>query len=983
MTPERWRELQRILDAVLDLPVAERAAFMQQQCPDPESRRELQRLVDAAESVLTAFDRPPVLLTTEKPADPNKLGSYRLMDRLGRGGMGTVFVARRDDDVHHRSVAVKLMQVGLESDEMLRRFRREREILAGLQHPNIASLLDGGTAEDGRPYLVMELVEGGVPVDQYCAEQALDIPQRLRIFQKICGAVHFAHQQLIVHRDLKPGNILVTPQGEPKLLDFGIAKLLSTEDFPLTVVTTMPGRSPMTPSWASPEQMRGERISTASDTYSLGILLYRLLCGHHPYSLDGCSYAEAIRIVCEEEAPPPSTRLLELTEPLAGHRQLARQLSGDLDDIVLKALRKDARQRYSSAEQLAEDIERHLTGLPVEARKGTFTYRAGKFIRRHRVGVASAATAFVLLLVFIGALLVQQRQVIAQRDRYELIAQFLIELFENPNPKQSRDPNLSARDLLERGARNLEEQLSGQPDIQADMHSVIGRSYHGMGRHRESEEQLLKSLELRRAFYPADHPLIAESLQRLAQVTSDNGDYVVAEAYCREALAIRQQTYTPPHAEITDSRYRLAWILERRGDYDAAAASYQEALDAARQLEEPELLASILTSFGILRRLTAELEGSEELLDEALALRRDLFGEHHALTLDTQNSLALLYESQGRFEEAEEAFRQGLVVARLLYGEHHNTTASLMGNLANILTQLGRYDEAEALYLEALDVEHNFYSGPHPHIATHLGQLAFLYRRMERHQEAATMARRALDMRRTLFGDSHKDVALSCDYLATSLIRLERYDEAEELFREAIAIYRKTVGDAHPQLAKSLNNYASLLFEQERRREAKDLFSQSLDILRQVHGDDHPEVGNLSFNLGYMHHQADDLERAAELYQTAARIARTTLGDDHPNVGIILSQQARLANDRGQTELAEENIRQALSILEARLPWENTRRLKAEVVLATSLLAGGRADAAHGVLQTRYQWVRENKPADDANRRDVEALMREIESARR
>lgn len=980
MTPERWQELQRILDDVLDLPVGERAAFMERHCPDPEARQQLQRLVDAAESVLTAFDKPPLRLTSSRgPVDPEKLGAYRLMDRLGRGGMGTVFVARRDDDVHHRPVAIKLMQVGLESDELMRRFRREREILAHLEHPNIARLLDGGTSEDGRPFLVMELVEGGVMVDQYCREHALDIPARLRLFQKVCAAVHFAHQQLVVHRDLKPGNILVTPEGEPKLLDFGIAKLLSTEDFPLTVVTTAPGRSPMTPSWASPEQMRGERISTASDIYSLGILLYRLLCDQHPYRLDGCNYAEAVRIVCEQEPLAPSVQALNTTTLGDDAKPLARQLYGDLDDIVLKALRKDARTRYSSAEELAKDIERHLTGLPVEARKGTFTYRASKFVRRHRVGVASGVTALVLLLGFIAALLVQQKAVIAQRDLYEATAQYLIGIFEKANPKEALEMDLSARDLLERGVEDLEEQLSGQPEVQAEMHTVIGSSFHGLGQLERARQQLQSSLALRRELYGDKDPKIADSLQRLSQVESDSGRYEEAEDYSRRALEIRRAIYDPPHPELTDSMFRLAWILERRGDYGQATVHYRQALEAARQLDEPELLAEILTDFAILQRLNAEQEESEQLLDEALTIRRRIFGDYHALTIDTRNSLALLYEDQGRFELAEKSFREALEAARQIYDDPHNTLASLTANLASTLSQRGEYEAAEGLYKEALDIYHRFYDGPHPNTATHLGRLAFLYQRMDRHEEAAEMARRALDMRRILFDDSHKDVALSCNYLAVTLTRLDEYDEAEQLFQEAIAIYRKTVGDSHPQLAKSLNNYASLLFEQDRQDEAKELFSQALDILRQVYGDEHPEVGNLSYNLGYLRHQAGELERAAELYQRAADIARFTLGEDHPNVGIILTQQGRLANDRGDHIAAEQAARQALEVLEARLPWEHVRRIKAEIVLTRSLLAQDRVSDAENALRPRFGWIQQQRSRDDANRQDIEALMQSIE----
>ena len=460
MTPELWRRLQELLDEALELPPERRAELVDTADLDPAARRRLEGLIRAAEEPATALDHSPLSLTPRRPtvAEPRRLGAYELLESLDRGGMGSVFIARRTDDVHSRKVAIKVLQMGLETEEMVRRFRREREILAQMEHPNIAHLLDGGTAPDGRPFLVMELVEG-VPIDRYCDEVGAGLEERLRLFQKVCSAVHFAHQNLVVHRDLKPANILVTSEGVPKLLDFGIAKLLSTENFPLTVVTTAPDRALMTPAYASPEQIRGERITTASDVYSLGVLLFQLLTGSRPHQVEGRSRAEVQRLICEEEPPLPSFAVVEDSADPGEARRLRRHLAGDLDNIVLMALRKEAQRRYISAEQLSEDLERHLAGLPVVARKDTFTYRAGKFVRRHRVAVASGTTALVLLLGFIQVLLVQQREVVAQRDRFETTAKFLTEIFENPNPERSEAVNLSAQQLLERGAASLDLDL--------------------------------------------------------------------------------------------------------------------------------------------------------------------------------------------------------------------------------------------------------------------------------------------------------------------------------------------------------------------------------------------------------------------------------------------------------------------------------------------------------------------------------------------
>jgi tetratricopeptide (TPR) repeat protein len=395
MTPERWLQIKRIFDEAVDLPPDERGVFLDAACDDRALRGEVERMLAAdgagllEESALALVSRG-----AREPEAGRRLGRYRLLEEVGRGGMGAVFAAVRDDGEFEQKVAVKLIKGGLHSSAIARRFRHERQILASLEHPHIARLLDGGVSDDGAPFYVMEFVEGR-PIDDYCRARGLDAPARLELFRQVCAAVSYAHGRLIVHRDLKPSNILVTEDGQVKLLDFGIAKVLSQTDDGARQTATQLGM--MTPDYASPEQFRGEPATTATDVYSLGVVLYELLTGERPYDLRGLRLDEMLRAVCETEPARPKT------------------LGGDLDNIILKALKKEPERRYVSVEQFSEDIRRHLAGLPVSARPDTFTYRASKFVRRNKVGAVAATLIFLAL---VGGILATARQArVARRER--------------------------------------------------------------------------------------------------------------------------------------------------------------------------------------------------------------------------------------------------------------------------------------------------------------------------------------------------------------------------------------------------------------------------------------------------------------------------------------------------------------------------------------------------------------------------------------
>ncbi|MGZ5003001.1 MAG: serine/threonine protein kinase, partial [Chthoniobacterales bacterium] len=408
---ERWARVKELFEAAVDLDPNQRTALLDKECGDDDAlRSEIESLLKSDERTDGFIEQPAIAIprdlfpnNVEEPFAGRQFGSYQIMREIGRGGLGAVYLAARADDEYRKQVAIKLVRRGLDTEDILRRFRNERQILAQLDHPNIARLIDGGTTDDGLPYFVMEYVNGQ-PINGYCDANALSTTERLTLFRKVCSAVTYAHQNLVIHRDLKPSNILVTQEGEPKLLDFGIAKLLSAGDELFT--QTIPALRVMTPEYASPEQIKGDKIMTTSDVYSLGVLLYELLTGQQPYRLKTRTPEQIARAITEQEPERPSTVLADNQQSEIGN---PKSLRGDLDNIVLMAMRKEPARRYASVGQFSEDVRRHLTGLPVVARKDTVAYRTSKFVNRHRIGVAAAALVLLSLVGGIVATLIQVR----------------------------------------------------------------------------------------------------------------------------------------------------------------------------------------------------------------------------------------------------------------------------------------------------------------------------------------------------------------------------------------------------------------------------------------------------------------------------------------------------------------------------------------------------------------------------------------------
>jgi predicted Ser/Thr protein kinase/tetratricopeptide (TPR) repeat protein len=620
LTPERWQQVKALFNEALEREGAARAAFLAERCgDDPELRNEVESLLATLDEAGDSFEKPAIEFAAEAFAGDSAasmvgehIGSYRLVREVGRGGMGTVYEAVRADETFRKRVAIKVVRREMATDSVVRRFRHERQILAGLDHPNIAGLLDGGVTHDGRPWFAMEYVDGQ-PIDEYCNANLLSTRQRVEIFLEVCEAVQYAHRNLIVHRDLKPRNILVTPSGQPKLLDFGIAKLLGDNTADEAPQVTRAGDLFLTPDYACPEQIRGGSITTASDVYSLGIILYELLTGMRLYRLEGRSLQEIVRTITEEEPVKPSVAVAR-AQQIAGINveRLRRRLAGDLDSIVMQAMRKEPDQRYSSVEQLAEDLRRYLEGRPVLAIAGSLSYRARKFIRRHAAAVAAVLLVILTLAGGIVATLSQARRAEAERARAEsrfedvrgLANSILFEIHDSiaelPGATATRALLISrATEYLDR----LSRQSSGDPALQREIAAAYVRLGQVQGQPTSAN---LGDLNAARASYhkalslaqdlllanPDDKEArrtLALAHERLGDVESWSGHLPEGVAHAREALkAWRQWSEGQPEASVpmlpvAISHIKLGDVLgnpsfPNADDQEGAMSSYQRAL---------------------------------------------------------------------------------------------------------------------------------------------------------------------------------------------------------------------------------------------------------------------------------------------------------------------------------------------------------------------------------------------------------------------
>ena len=995
MSPERWQQIQRVMLDCLEAP--DRSAYLAQVCAgDPELLVEVERLLGSHDRAADDWLEPEEPPSPPETAAMKVIGNYRLEQRLGSGGMGEVFEAVRHDEAYDQRVAVKLLRPGIHHPDVTSRFRTERQILANIRHPHIAQLLDGGEADSGQPYLVMELVNGR-PIDDYCDQLEATIRERLELFCKVCDAVEAAHRNLVVHRDLKPSNILVTEEGEPKLLDFGIAKILQPETFPSRVAATETGLAPMTPRYAGPEQLMGGAITTATDVYSLGVLLYELLTGRRPYRFDRSSLDSMIQAICHDDPTRPST-ILRRSEPGSGDnppteavapamdgspattshvealsrrrgcspRELQRQLSGDLDAIVLKALRKSPDDRYPSVAELSADIRRHLTNRPVRARRGSFGYGARKFVRRHRWGVAALVAFVAMLVTFISILWLERRETAAQRDRFEEVAALLVEVFEIPNPTRSRGRQITARELLISSVDKLQDRFTDQPDLRADIQGALAGSFAGLGLYREAGELFGSSVELYEELGFGDRPETARFRQQWADTLAGAGDYDRAAAQAKEALEARRRLFGEIHPEVVESLVGLAEVRRFQGEFHEAATLLREAAGHARLLGDPESLADVLDQLAVVEAKLGRHPQAESAAREAVALLRGVHGpDHPRSALMTANLAEVIRHHQP--DEAEKLLRFTASVQRELFDRPHPDLALTLHHLGRLLSgKPDSADEAERLLTESIGMNRQIYGGGgHPSIAIALQSLAALRLRQDRLEEADALYREALTMLEKELGPNHVEVALCHNSYAGLLFARGQNEAAQQHIDTAWGTARHVLGDDHPEVAAILSNAASLATQAKELEKAVSLRQPAIDIVRKKLGATHPHLGIMLFNQSVATRKLGRFEESARLLEEAVPIREIELGSEHKLVHRMLIRLAMLHLDLQNWSRAESFARRGLESSEAHLPAEERWQRAARRVLGSSLYQLGRYGEAERELAIYVASVEDEELVDN------------------
>jgi len=871
--PEKWDQVKELFALALEREPDERSGFLRQACAGDEAlRSEIESLLssfDGADTFLEDCPAADLLSAQSRELEGKRVGAYRILREIGQGGMAVVYLAERDDQNYRKQVAIKMVKPGIDTKQILHRFRNERQTLAALDHSNIVKLLDGGSSEDGSPYLVMDYVVG-LPIDQYCDLHKLSIDDRLRLFREVCSAVQYAHENLVIHRDLKPGNILIAKGGVPRLLDFGIAKLLNPECFQTPLLTRTDSR-PMTPEYASPEQIRGQAITTATDVYSLGVLLFELLTGRRPYRSTSQSLLEMERLVCESEPERPSAVINRKEENLSRDGEpataitpervsqdrglqpgeLQRRLQGDLDTIVMKALEKDANRRYATAFELSADIARYLSHQPVLARPASTTYRAQKYVRRHPVGVTVAAGLVLLLAGFAVTQSLQLRRITRERDRANRVTEFMEGMFKVSDPSEARGSSVTAREILERASKDIDTGLAKDPELQAQMMYVMGNVYKNLGLFPRAQLLLQRSADIRRRVLGPENAETLRSIDLLSWVLNQEGHAAEAEKLQRETVATKRRLLGVQNPDTLSSMSMLAWTLDREANYAEAEKLDREVIETRRRLLTPDNAETLGTMGNLAATLSHEgrYAEAEKLKRETLDLMRRVLGPEHPLTLTAMNNLAATFQREGHYAEAEKLLRETLELQRRILGPEHPDTLRSTTNLAHALSYENHLAEAEQLEREVVASKQRVLGPEHQDTLWAISSLAATLQREGHLSEAEKLQRQTLEIQRRVFGPERPDTFTTAGDLAVTLGEEGRYSEAVDLLRPTVDAMRRVRGLEHPYTLEADEELAQVLGKAGRYDEAEKLARQTLAIQRRVLGPDHSDAAATAYDL--------------------------------------------------------------------------------------------------------------------------------------
>jgi len=935
--PLDWERLWSHFHAALELPESARAAWLDQQVADSLERAEIDSLLAAHGSEHASLDGPAVPVAegwiAAAPAAGERLGAWRLLRVLGQGGMGSVWLAQRDDGVFSQQAAIKLVNAALATPTLLARFRRERQILATLEHPDIARVIDGGLSTSGLPWLAMERVEG-ISLERWWRTRAPSLERRLRLMVRLCAAVHFAHQQLVVHRDLKPSNVLVDEDDRPVLLDFGVAKLLEGAIDAERTGTQLP--LAFTPRYASPEQLQGRPVGTASDIYSLGLMLYEMLSDAAPFGSPDTSWGAYVANVMERTPAPPSQRA-------------ALTFGVELDAIVLMALRKEPDRRYLSAAALAEDLQRYLTHEPVRARPNSALYRGAKFVRRHRMGVGLSVLAAMLLMGLGSRLIIEGERTrealiesARERARSEHTVGFLTELFREADPTRGNGEVISARELLVRGSELLNARTL-EPATRAAILSVLGETLVNAGDYARAAALFRESLSLS-ATVEQSQRLRADALHGLGGAEQQAAKHLEARHTLQQAVVARQAAYGESSIEVAATRQRLGSAEQSLGNFDAAEQAFTLALQthrAQRPAHDSQVADSLLL-LGSLAWSRGRYALAEPYYREALALRRRQ-PERSAELARTLDAVGALAHVQGRHLQAEPLYQEALALRRRVLGDAHRLTADTLGNLGSLAYDRGDFHAAISHLSKALATQQTALGSDSPVVAKSLNNLALAEAALGLRESASTRLQQALAINRKAFGERHLRVAGNLNNLGLVLLEGGDATAAESKFRESAAITASLTGADDPQIGFALNNRARALLELGRWQDAAAEFERVLLLRRKQLDPAHPALAETLAWYGLLRCEYGNPGSGKDMLDAALAIRESRFGSDHPTTRQTRVMLSLCDLDGGETARAERlGKRGAQALLDDPATGQPLRRRLVNLPNERTESAGGR-----------------------------------------
>ena len=860
MVDDRWERLQDLFSRAVELPEGEREAFISAETgDDKELKNELLELLacDVGQSTgpLTHALGAAIDATTRdrrKALVGRVIGNYKLASILGHGGTGTVYLGERADRQYSAQVAVKIVDNAPIHGDLGQRFRAERQILASLNHANIARLLDAGETQEGQPYLVMEYVHGE-PVDRYCDRQQLDLTARLKLFLEICNAVQYAHQNLIVHRDLKPANILVTAEGSPKLLDFGIAKLLDTGDAAAMLALTRMNDRLLTPEYASPEQILGRQVTTASDVYALGVVLYELLTGLRPYTVpSSASQLELERSICISDPQRPSTAVKKAIEAAAASEgespiaaialarglqpdRLQKRLLGDIDSIVMRALRKEPQHRYGSVEQLAADVRRYLSAEPVVARQGNWLYYSQRFVRRHAFGVSAGASLMVVIVAFAVVMSIQNQRIAAERDRAanesksaQAVSEFMLGVFNAAEPFNAQGKEITARQLLELSGAQVRNDKGMNPEVRARLLASIGRAFRRSGDPERSLSYLEDAVHLRRQMANGGGLPAADDMSELAITLRALGDMEGSARVIKEAMAICERIggqRTPTYATLLTNRGRVEFAS---GDVTRSRQSFEQALALNRQVRGPndQEVAVVLLDLSLVFMWMDDIPSVERVTRQAVDIFRLTANDLHPdrVLAETRLGEALLMQNQ--VNEAGVMFESTLEKQRILFGNNSRQVAEVLDSLSQIRRAQGLLAESEQFASEALSSAVNAMGEEHAYTPYFRTAYASVLMRRAKYNDAERELRHSLDTLAKTRPADHQYVCSAEHLLGEVLLETNRLADAEAMLTAAMNRWKRTDAPAW-RSARSASALGEVFFKQGRMREAETYLTRA------------------------------------------------------------------------------------------------------------------------------------------------------------